>query len=189
MKFIFGKYPSRLVCNIHMNHMRRKYGFNWSDNHTFTDRLIEKIDDAIQSVYNVVNVLWLDNRKQKIKLRLDDHDVWSMYTTLSHIILPSLIKLKTIKHGSPIVEYSDVPPELRPTDDEIALFKLDGTTDEKFHQRWEWVIDEMIFAFSAILHEDDFSGEHDTIDIWKQHQARIANGTLLFGKYYQDLWD
>ena len=54
--------------------------------------------------------LWVEKfRKQKINVRIDKHDTWSMDHTLAHIILPMLKQLKETKHGAPNVDDEDVP--------------------------------------------------------------------------------
>jgi hypothetical protein len=53
------------------------------------------------------------------------------------------------------------------------------------HDRWNWVMDEMIFAFEFILDDDNrYSHKFDQVV-----EDRVANGLSLFGKYYRGLWD
>jgi hypothetical protein len=149
-------------------------------------------------------LLWIDSKKERtIKVHIDRWDTWSMDETLAHIILPMLIQLKETTHGAPYVDDKDVPKHLR------------GTTDEFHFERWDWVLDEMIFAFESKNEEweDQFySGERDliyaqqedgfvkiehgpnhTLEVDKvgreEYQKRITNGFRLFGKYYENLWD
>jgi hypothetical protein len=86
------------------------------------------------------------------------------------------------------------------------------------HDRWNWVLDEMIFAFEHLVDdkwEEKFSSGHINI-VWvndEEHPKlkrmehgpnhtykcdyeglqkvydRIDNGLRLFGKYYRNLWD
>jgi len=189
--------------------MHKKYGyFDWTDNLSRTDSALEFIEDRIQSVYNVFNWLWFDRRSQKINVRIDKFDTWSMDHTLAYIVEPMLKQLKLTKHGAPDVDNKDVPKELRSelVDDNICPTHFD---------KWDWVLDEMIFAFES-KHKDweeqFHSGEVDrvfkdlengytewlegpnhTFEIdWegrKAYQDRITNGFRLFGKYYEGLWD
>ena len=153
--------------------------------------------------------------EQKVSVRIDNYDTWSMDHTLAHIVIPMLKQLKETKQGSPYVYPEDVPTELRPTKKELTAYTTNGETDSKFFERWDWVMDEMIFAFES-KHEDweeQFqSGEHDVqwIDLdngmsemiegpnhtyeidWEgrtAYQERVSNGFKLFGKYYEGLWD
>ena len=137
-----------------------------------------------------------------------------MDDTLAHIILPMLKQLQATKHGSPLVDDEDVPEHLRSTAAPPKENEYD--TDDNHHLRWDWVLDEMIFAFESKLDDswqDQFRkgkyefqmkklengmsemirGENDTSETdWdgmKTYEARISNGFKLFGKYYQALWD
>ena len=144
----------------------------------------------------------------KVSVHIDDFDTWSMDHTLSYIIDPMLKQLKLTKHGAPIVDNKDVPKELRsePVKHDICPTHFD---------KWDWVLDEMIFAFESKHNdwEEQFhSGEIDRVfktlpngmTEWaegpnhtfkidmkgsKAYQKRISNGFRLFGKYYENLWD
>ena len=98
--------------------------------------------------------------KQEISVHIDKWDTWNMAETLGEIALPMLKQLKETKHGSPHVDLEDVPEELRlhgGTRNEIS--QLDLFADEEYdskcwqaiHDRWDWVMDEMIFAFESIV--------------------------------------
>lgn len=127
--------------------------------------------------------------KQKIKVHIDKWDTWSMDHTLAPIILPMLKQLKAEKHGAPQVDYKDVPKELRPSKKEIDAYNKDCTTDENFFVRWDWVMDEMIYAFDCKANKDDvYMRIDDRVEMQKE-QERISNGFRLFGKYYEALWD
>lgn len=145
-----------------------------------------------------------DDRPQKIEVAIHDYDTWSMDHTLAPIILPMLKQLKETKHGAPNTDPSDVPKELRPTAKWKRAYEGDGTADPKFFDRWDWIIDEMIWAFEQKVKdnwEDEYYGPHIPSDSgignfeWidrdglKAHQERMSNGFRLFGKYYENLWD
>jgi len=107
--------------------------------------------------------------KQRVSVHIDPWDSWSADYTLAHIILPVLIDLKRSKHGAPQVDWEDVPRELRPSKEELRAYNKDGTTDALFFKRWDWVLDEMIWAFSEHVKDYEeaegkfWSGEHDTV--------------------------
>ena len=111
-------------------------------------------------------MLWVDSkRKRKVKIHIDKYDTWSMDTTLAMIILPMLKQLKATKHGSPHVDDEDVPEELRSTSAPAKENEYD--IDENHHKRWDWVMDEMIWAFEQVQPDYDwqeqyYSGVRDT---------------------------
>jgi hypothetical protein len=207
MKIKIGGYPNRLMCNIHARHMNKKYEGLSYENQTHEDYVLEAIDDAVQSVYNVFNWIWFDRRTQKTKVHIDKWDTWSMDHTLAHIVLPMLVQLKRTKHGAPWVAVADVPKELRPTKKDINAYNKDGSTDDKFFKRWDYVLDEMIWAFEQKCRdhwENDYYGPYieseDKRELFgrfewiddegrQKHQERMTNGFRLFGKYYENLWD
>ena len=185
MKINIGDYPNRLICRVHTRYMDRKYGYvDWPEpeQQTQFQRSLELFEDAVQSVYNVFNWIWYDRRKQKVKIRIDPWDTWSMDHTLAPIILPMLIQIKKEKHGAPNVDMEDVPRELRATKAQLNKYNKVGTTDPDFFKRWDWVMDEMIYAFNCKANKDidDQAGVE---------QERISNGFRLFGKYFESLWD
>ena len=105
---------------------------------------------------------YIDEGERIVDIHIDKYDTWSMDDTLAHIILPMLKQLKETKHGSPNVDSGDVPPELRCNDVSSKAYWTNGETDEKFHDRWDYVMDEMIYAFQAKIGDDpDFFFEDD----------------------------
>lgn len=150
--------------------------------------------------------------EQKVKVRIDPWDTWSMDNTLAYIILPMLKQLKETKHGYPNVDNEDVPVELRVTSSIYSpQYELFDITEfkELYHnmvdKKWDWVLDEMIWTFEQIVQDDEsefwgewvadktkiLGGYHYSIDFegLKSYRERIDNGTRLFGKYYRGLWD
>lgn len=80
-------------------------------------------------------------------VKIDKYDTWSMDSTLSDIILPMLKQLKESKHGAPYVVDEDVPDELKSTSAPPKENEWD--TDDNHFKRWDYVLDEMIFAFEC----------------------------------------
>ena len=224
MKIKINNYPSRLVCNIHTHHMEKKYGLiDWptyapskglgpGKHQPFREAFLEGLEDSVQWVYNVLNWIWYDRRTQKVRVRIDRWDTWSMDHTLASIVLPMLVQLKATKHGAPSVDNADVPRELRMSKKDMTQFAKDGSTDDKFFKRWDWILDEMIWAFNQKCRdnwEDDYYEYRDWDQeeskdpnslfglklVWedregqKAHRERMTNGFKLFGKYYENLWD
>jgi hypothetical protein len=116
-------------------------------------------------------------------VKIDKWDTWSMDHTLAHIILPMLKQLHAEKNGAPTVGDEDVPEELRSTSASPKENAWD--IDDNHFKRWDWVMDEMIFAFEYQLKDTTF----DDIDVWEANSVRAKNGFRLFGKYFQSLWD
>ena len=155
---------------------------------------------------------WIHSKKKRtIKVHIDRWDTWSMDNTLAEIVLPMLKQLKATKHGAPFVEMPDRPEHLQ------CYKEPEDYETDKFHfEAWDWVLDEMIFAFDSKVNdgwEDQFEtgesdlqwkkledgmsemvrGPNDTkvydLEGRKKYQERISNGFRLFGKYYENLWD
>jgi len=185
--------------------MVKKHGYvDWPRNYTLLERCLNWLDDRIQDFYNVFNWLWFDRSQQKIKVHIDPWDTWSMDHTLAHIVLPMLIQLKETKHGGPFVDLKDVPKELHGK--KLTKKQKDnGEVDDKHFERWDWVLEEMIWAFEQktldsweeqyYKYEDDPTAQFGVKCVWsddegrKAHQERMSNGFRLFGKYYENLWD
>lgn len=153
----------------------------------------EKLGDWLADTWVSDFCMWIhEKRPRKVRIRIDKYDTWSMDHTLAMIIHPMLIQLKETKHGSPFVDDEDVPEELRSTSapELTEEQKHCGHTDDNFHKRWEWVLDEMIFAHYCKFNdwEDEYYDRKD-YDGMREVQKRIANGFRLFGKYYEGLWD
>ena len=96
-------------------------------------------------------------------VKIDRYDTWSMDHTLADIILPMLKQLQKDKHGSPFVDDEDVPEELKSTSAPPKENEWD--TDDNHFKRWDYVLDEMIFAFECKVddtwQEKFSSGEFD----------------------------
>jgi len=149
-------------------------------------------------------------------VKIDRYDTWSMDDTLAHIILPMLKQLNKTKHGAPFTEDEDVPEELRSTNADPKENEWD--TDSNHFKRWDYIMNEMIWAFEQKLSDDaeaqffDHSAYEEgegksNHDKWfkdvseglskvkydKEGHAvweeRKKNGFRLFGKYYENLWD
>lgn len=118
----------------------------------------------------------------KDKVVIHNYDLWNLDYSLAHIILPSLKLLKINKGGAPFVDDNDVPDKIKSIKDPDYV-PDEFYVDIFFQDRWDYVIDEMIFAFDSIVNcEVDYELDNETF------QNRVNNGLRLFGKYYQNLW-
>jgi hypothetical protein len=107
---------------------------------------------------------WVESKKSRqVYVHIDKYDTWSMDNTLAHIVAPMLTQLKATKHGAPYVSDEDVPDELKSTSAPPTENSWD--TDANHFRRWDWVLDEMIFAFTCKRDgtwQDKYSsGTHD----------------------------
>ena len=196
-----------------------KYRYHWISPYTVLEKvffwreidydepIIDKWSDRLTPIcQGIQNVL--DFIHPKINyVKIDRWDTWSMDYTLSFIVVPMLKQLKETKHGAPFVDDEDVPEELKSTS--APPKENDYDTDDNHFKRWDWALNEMIWAFEQNLSYDseekffdhaewdekekDFGKNLHKIKIdqvgLKVHQDRKANGFRLFGKYYQGLWD
>ena len=138
-------------------------------------------------------------------VKIDHYDTWSMDHSLAHIIVPMLKQLQATKHGSCRTDLEDTPEHLHP---KVAPSAANNYDDDTVHERWNWVMNEMIWAFEQKLKDDGDSEFYDHSAVQPgsslnqqinqikidrigldAHQKRMTNGFRLFGKYYQGLWD
>ena len=141
-----------------------------------------------------------------VDISIDEYDTWSMDHTLAMIIVPMLKQLKATKHGSPLVDDEYVPEHLRSTAAPPKEHEWD--VDDNHFKRWDYVLDEMIWAMEQIVDDDNESQFYDHFEVdeeadievqiaqlkcdyegLQKHHERIANGTKLFGIFFQSLWD
>lgn len=137
---------------------------------------------------------------------LDDWDSWNADHTIALIAAPLLKQLKLTKHSSGMVDDEDVPEELRSTSAPPKENEWD--IDDNLHKRWDWVLDEMIWALTEHASGDgdskfyDHSEVDEEADLMEQiaqikcdnegldaYNARKQRGFELFGRYFTNLWD
>lgn len=185
----------------------------WADKHE--DKRVHKFGELLDSIKPLSDFLgWIYSKcNRKVSIKLDRFDSWNADNTISLIVAPLLKQLKATQHGAPNVDDEDVPEELRRT---AVPAVEEWETDDNHFKRWEWVLDEMIWAHEQ--HTTDWQeqyhkgkidiefvkvegsnltelvvGPNDThkfdLEGYNKHNKRITNGFRLFGKYYQALWD
>ena len=146
------------------------------------------LDDVMQPVAAMLNKIAIWSRPTD-KVIIHPWDTYSMDHTLAIIILPMLKQLKAEKHGGPHVDDPDVPVELRVPS---GFVSENGDVDPHWFARWDYVMDEMIYAFTKIIETEDWDTSYQNttdLDSIKEVETRISHGLLLFGKYFQSLWD
>jgi hypothetical protein len=142
-------------------------------------------------------------RSRSVKIRIDSYDTWNLDDTLSLIILPLLKQLKHQKQGAPFTDDCDVPIWLHST---LKPAERPNDIDGNHHERWDWILDEMIWAFEQkcdpnsdskfFIHhdrkDDSIAARISSIEIDRvglmKHEKRVENGERLFGKYFSNLW-
>ncbi len=92
-------------------------------------------------------------------------EVFELYASLAPIILNALIEFNETKFSAAAVDDEDVPENLKSTS---APPKENGWADDNWFARWDYVLNEMIFAFQSIVdhtesmyHDDYWEGEMD----------------------------
>ena len=206
---------------------------HWFQPYRWAKKLLQKWygDDERGSLYTYDKVSAIARRRFKwlllleswvnnwytpaVKVRVDYYDTWGVDRTLAPIVLPLLKQLKATKHGSPHVDDEDVPEELKSTsappmtEEEMNT----GRVDANWFKRWDWVMDEMIWAFEQLNNPEADSQFHTDIDPAKPRfedglsfeesmkrgkfdkdgyikwQERKTRGLTFFGKYFEALWD
>jgi pyruvate/2-oxoacid:ferredoxin oxidoreductase alpha subunit len=135
------------------------------------DFIIEKVLDAWQVVLDATINKFITWRGRREKVRIDPYDTWSMDHTLALIIVPMLKQLKVTNHGFQFTDPEDAPTIGK--GDEVDF----GHSDTKASERWDWVMDEMIWAFSQISREWD-DGEETYYDKYQPDEevSRVKVG-------------
>lgn len=146
------------------------------------------------------------DKERKISVKIDKWDTWSTDHTLALIIVPLLQKMKDDKQGTPHVDDADVPEHLRST--AVPAKEHDWDTDDNWHLRWDYVLDEMLWAMQQIASDknsedqfydssevDESKGVMEQVAAMKvdwdglnAYNERMQKGCELFGKYFQALW-
>ncbi len=149
----------------------------WKDweNIDYDTPWVEKWSDRLTPIAKAIQAV-LDFIHPRVEyVKIDYWDSWSMDHTLSLIVLPMLKQLQATKQGSPFVDDEDVPEELKSTSAPPKVNEWD--TDDNHHKRWEYVLNEMIFAFEHKIDDswqDKFySGESDWQ--WKKLDETFYN--------------
>lgn len=102
--------------------------------------------------------------RQRLARGFSDRELWNLDHTMAKFILPRLKAFKNYR--------GTYPPDLTP-------------------EEWNEKLDEMIWAFDAILHEEETMPVIDGGEKVKimAYLKRRDKGLKLFGKYLMDLWD
>jgi hypothetical protein len=154
--------------------------YKYVEHPEWVDRWADRLNPISQTIQWV-----LDRIHPQINyVKIDRWDSWSMDHTLSNIILPMLKQLKENKHGAPYTDDADVPEYLQSHMAQPKEYEWD--TDSLHFMRWNWILDEMIFAFEMKC-RDDWASEFHTGEIdWEWVPVDADGNQVAKGehKYY-----
>jgi len=133
--------------------------------HHKIDRFVLWCFAGIQNVLHYTVNQIQSRRERKVRVHVDPWDVWDAKTTLAHVILPVLEQLRETKQGAPFVDKKDVPKELHGKK-LTKKQKEQGEINDKHFERWNYILDAMIWSFTEIVNdnpgeEEFFTGESD----------------------------
>lgn len=166
---------------------RAMHGYGILDKLKKDDRISQETHDRLETLLINFN-RGLQKFYDKLALnivRLKGEDIWEAEQTIATVVYPILLKLQKEKHGAPNVNPIDVPEHLRMTVEQKKAYNVDGTIDENYFARYDYIMDEMIFAFKYVLD----GKQYDYINFDRREYDRVENGLQLFSKYYFSLWD
>ena len=186
----------------------------WKDWETYEAPWVEQVTNILYPICNGYNNVMHKLFPRKKKVRIDYWDTWNADDDLALIILPLLKKIKEDKQGAPYTEDEDVPEHLRSTS--APPKKNEWDTDDNHFKRWDWILDEMIWAMESIINEDEYeekfwiqkgegrhwvsSADGKTSEMKytvepkldreyiEAFSKRQKDGLTLFGKYFRGLW-
>lgn len=157
------------------------------------------------------------DKQRKVKIVIDKWDSYNVDHTLALIAAPLLKQLREKKQGAPFVDDEDVPEHLRST--ACAPKENEWDVDENHFKRFDYVLDEIIFAMEEIANwneneperfkhvgdmewseSDPVTGLHalissgcvevpEMVEPNRLYNERIKNGCRLLGVYFLSLWD
>ena len=166
---------------------------------------VNRTNKVLYPLMDFVNKVWSFFDRKINYVKIDRWDTWSMDYTLAHMIVPMLKQLRDTKHGHPLVADEDVPEYMRTH--MATTTDFEWSPDDLAEMRWDWILNEMIWAFECKLKDDDESEYYDRSECeglsfedsigklkvdregLQKHWDRKRNGYRLFGKYYEALWD
>lgn len=139
-----------------------------------------------------------------------ERDAYNADWTIAQMVLPLLLQVKKDKQGAPFVDDVYVPEHLRST--ACAPKENEWETDDNWFKRYEYVLDEIIFAMQEVANDyenepdmyekvdeedpETVTGEvdiglkiipHKTV-LYTDYHARVQNGLMLFGVFFTSLW-
>jgi len=129
----------------------------------------KKLSENLKSKWSLKEPMYVEKFEDRYtkyanQLKTDgfsDTETWSLSDVICEFILPRLIRFKEINNGFP-----------------------QGTTSEK----WDEILDQMIFAFDLSLHWEDEKYDNLSEEEKKTNWMKYEIGMDLFRRYFRDLW-
>lgn len=112
-------------------------------------------------------------KPRKVDIRIDEWDTWNLDETLALIIVPMLKQLKKTKHGTPYTAEEHAPDEFKGDDEEYA-----GHPSGYNEKRWEWILDEMIWAFTQCIDHTESESYYHNSDQLEFKTTKIEGSEL-----------
>lgn len=144
-------------------------------------KLGEKLSETwVQSVCE-----WIYS-KRTIRVRIDNYDHWNASNTAALILLPLFTRLKANKHGSPCVDFEDVPEFMRTSTTEYydpqEAFDFYNIPDEPkmgydLHDRWDWVMTEILWALEQMNSEEELETDYND-PIWLDKHKNVRQESI-----------
>lgn len=110
------------------------------------------------------------NKDRKVSVEITSADTWSLDHTLAEVIYPSLIKFKKDQNGSFYIKDKHVPKELR------SYVPLMEENFDVSKAKYEYVLNEMIFAFGSKLRDWEEDFESGVWDMALERESNNKNG-------------
>jgi hypothetical protein len=129
-------------------------------------------------------------------IRIDSDDTWDMDNRLARIVLPMLKQFRRHVHEP----YGGYPSELNKRnlaafEPQMAFSFIDANAEFEAAETiaaetWKAHVDAMIWSFQQIV--DDPNHSHPPARFngdYRAYHAEVRRGLLLFGEFYQSLWE
>lgn len=203
MKVYLGPYKNWWIGPYQIADSLKYIGVSEDKRYEIGKRMPKWVSTACEFIYKH-NPL----AKRQLHVKIDNYDTWSMDNSLAYIILPMLKQLKATKNGIPY-PFSEIGGECHNTQAHFEFYETNEELFAKAEQRWNDVLDKMIFAFEHLV-DDSWENAYSTGDFdnsieigepgWigthkcdykglRKVHDQIQEGLELFGKYYRNLWD
>lgn len=130
-------------------------------------------------------------KDRKVKIKIDNYDLWSLDHTLAMVIYPAVKLIAKHKVGTPMSMFSDRCHELMQmgTQPTAALKREYTKLNKAGHKKWQDTLNEIVWTFHQLAEVEEFEAtEGMTRKQEDAYHQRIKDGLHLFAEYYRALW-